>query len=107
MATAFEVAVARLFESGVDRSEITIFVSDMRRAFGPDVPSVEAEALIRKALGEQVATEGIAMRERVGTFILTLMAAADFSGRKEAVVDSILTEAERAVFQQGLRPETE
>lgn len=107
MATAFEVAVARWFEPGVDLRKISIFVADMRRAFGPDVPSLEAEALIRKALGEQVTTDDIAMRERVGTFILTLMTVADFRGREEVEVDSILTEAERAVFEQGLHPEAE
>lgn len=71
---AFETAVTRLFEPDADLREISLFVYEMRRAFGPEVPSLETEALIRFILGEDVPIDDIPPKKRTAAMILTLVA---------------------------------
>ncbi|MFU8871000.1 hypothetical protein [Micromonospora sp. SL4-19] len=105
MIAAFEIAVARLFEPDTDLRKISLFVADMRRAFGPELPSLETEALICFMLGEDVAIDDIPASKRTAAMIFTLGAFADFIERNEPEVDELLLKAERRAFDRGHHPE--
>ncbi|MEU7994207.1 DUF4259 domain-containing protein [Micromonospora sp. NPDC049060] len=82
-----------------------LLVSAMRRAFGPELPWLETEALIRFELGEDVAIGDLSVRTRTSAMILTLGAYADFVERNEAEVHALLIDAERRAFDRGHHPE--
>ncbi|MEU5531462.1 hypothetical protein ABZ744_31465 [Micromonospora chersina] len=105
MIAAFEIAVGHLFEPEVDLEEISIFVSDMRRGFGSDVPSLETEALIRHMLGEDVVIGDLSVKTKTAAMIFTLMAWADLQQRDETKVTHLVCEAERRALARGHQPE--
>ncbi|MFI7517321.1 hypothetical protein ACIBVK_27870 [Micromonospora echinofusca] len=105
MIASFDIAIRRRFTSGADLQEISTFVADIRRAFGSSVPSLEAEALIRHMLGDDVEIDDIPPRTRTQAMIFVLGALADFLERDTNEVDAILLEAEQRVFARGLEPE--
>lgn len=105
MENAFEIAVRRHFGEGLDRRQVSKFVANMRDAFGPEVPVLEADALIRSALGDnEVSISDIDGRARTGSTICTLMAIADFLDRDEKQVNAILLEAEAIAIGSGFQP---
>jgi hypothetical protein len=101
---AFEVAVRRWFTRGLDLREISGFAADMRRAFGPEVPMLEVDALIRGELGDEVSTDDIDIRQEIGAKVLTLCSVADLLDRDEAAVNAILIEAEAIAKERGFQP---
>ncbi len=105
MIASFEIAVGHMFEPGADLDEISIFVSDMRRGFGSEVPSLETEALIRHMLGEDIAIDDLSVRTKTAAMIFTLMAWADFQQRDEAKATHLVREAEQRAFERGHQPE--
>ncbi|MFG2013193.1 hypothetical protein ACGFNF_29440 [Micromonospora sp. NPDC048868] len=105
MIVAFQIAVARLFDPNHGLKDVELLVSAMRRAFGPELPWLETEALIRFELGEDVAIGDLSVRTRTYAMILTLGAYADFVERNEAEVHALLIDAERRAFNRGHHPE--
>ncbi|MFI7217966.1 hypothetical protein [Micromonospora maritima] len=105
MIYAFELAVGHLFEPEVDIEEVSIFVSDMRRGFGSEFPSLETEALIRHVLGEDVEISDLSVRIKTKAMIFTLMAWADFQQRDEAKVAHLVCDAEQRAITRGHQPE--
>ncbi|WP_431936026.1 hypothetical protein [Micromonospora sp. RP3T] len=105
MIASFEIAVGQIFKPGVDLEEIGIFVSDMRRGFGSDVPFLETEALIRHMLGEDTAINDLSVRTKTAAMIFTLMAWADFQQRDEVKATHLVREAEQRAFERGHQPE--
>ncbi|MEV4661075.1 hypothetical protein AB0J85_03915 [Micromonospora echinofusca] len=105
MIAAFQIAVARLFEPNHGLKDVDLLVSAMRRAFGPELPWPETEALIRFEMGEGVAIGDFSVRTKTYAMILILGAYADFMERNEAEVDGLLIEAERRAFDRGHHPE--
>ncbi|SCG62195.1 hypothetical protein GA0070613_3507 [Micromonospora inositola] len=105
MIAAFQIAVARLFEPNTGLKDVSLLVSDMRRAFGPELPSLETEALIRFEMGEDVAIGDLSVRTKTSAMILTLGTYADFVERNQAEVDGLLLEAEQRAFDRGHHPE--
>lgn len=100
----FEVAVRRYFPRDVDLRIISAFVQEMRKAFGPAVPVLETEAMIRAALGEDLPTDDIGLQPEIEAKTLTLAGLADRWDRDESVVNSVLVEAEKLVRQRGVEP---
>lgn len=105
MIASFDIAIRRLFAPGADLAEISAFVAAIREAFGPDVPSLETEALIRHILGDDVEIDDIPPRTRTLAMVLVLGAVADYLKRDVNEVDAVLLEAEQLVFDRGFEPE--
>lgn len=105
MIASFDIAVRRLFTPAADLAEISNFVVAMREAFGPDLPSLETEALIRHILGDDVEIDDIPPSIRTQAMVFVLMAAADYLERDTDKVDAIVSEAENGVFGRGFKPE--
>ncbi|HEX8627892.1 MAG TPA: hypothetical protein VF755_06960 [Catenuloplanes sp.] len=101
---AFEIVIRRWFRAGVDLREISSLVQCFREAFGPTMPVLEAESLIRHALGEDVDISDIGLPDRIATYGFTLMGIADLINRDAAKVDEVLVEAEAEVRRRGLNP---
>lgn len=100
----FEVTVRRLFQPGADLREISEIVARMRDGYGESVPILETEALIRKALGEDIPVSDIDLRTELLAKNLTFMAFADLKGRNEIEVNAVIVEAEALAHARGLRP---
>ena len=101
---AFEVAVRRLFRSGVEPIEVRSFVAELRRAFGEEVPVKQTETLILAALGEDVPIDDIEIPLRAKAKVITIGGVKDVLMLDEAAVNAILVEAEALAIERGAQP---
>ena len=103
---AFKLAVRRLFPESVDVREITAFVRDLRsrvqRTAPPD--QLEAEALIRDALGESVDISGMRPTKIFTTRSAILAYAVLKLALPESDVRQLILESEKIAFEQGWKP---
>jgi hypothetical protein len=103
---AFEMAVRRLFPESVDVPEITLFVEELRsrvqRTSPPD--QLEAEVLIRDALGEPVDIGGISAGKIFTTHAAILGFAIQKLALGESDIKQLILESERIAFKQGWNP---
>jgi hypothetical protein len=91
------------FGPGLDIQDISSAVADMRRAFGDAVPVLEAEALIRLALGDDsIDTTGIGEEMMVRVATITVTSIADFWSQDETKVLAVFVEAEAMVKERGI-----
>jgi hypothetical protein len=101
---AFEVAVRRRWEPGVDVREIANFVDDLRASFTDEIPALETQMLIREALGEDVPTSDIDVWREIIAKTATLGGIKDFLAWDEHTVNAVLVEAETIAAQRGYKP---
>ena len=103
MRAAFALAAHRRFPVGRGPREVATVVADLMARYSPKgLRSIDAEALIREALGEQVSTAGIDERSRILTralFTPDLLAQSNLSDDQ---LDDLLCAAEEAAIGQGL-----
>ena len=104
LAWAVLIAASRAyFGPQLDLREISAVVADMRAAFGDGVPSLETDALIRLALGdEDVDTTGISEETMVRAATITVTSIADFWGQDEGKIFAIFERAEAMVRERGI-----
>jgi hypothetical protein len=102
LTATFELAVVRHFKPGDDVRVIGEFVRDVRESYSADVfRQIDAEALIRAALGEDVSTDGIDMRSEFHTKVFTIVEVVERHGLSERAVDAMVVEAERVAIARG------
>lgn len=102
LTATFELAVVRHFKPGHDVRVIGEFVRDLRERYSADVfRQIDAEALIRAALGEDVSTDGIDIRPEFHAKLLTIVEVVERHGLPEREVYAMLVEAERIATARG------
>src|SRR5260370_5574589 len=104
---AFQMAVNRFFPKSVDVREVTALVADMRSRIHSTEPpdQLEAEALIRAALGDQDVV--ISDIQPMGVFNIHVAITAEATRRFELGKDDIerlVLESERIPFERGWNP---
>lgn len=105
---AFEITVRDAYSPRVKALDVAsmavrmseYFASDGIEKFTPDV----AEALLRAARGEEVATDHIPEGAAFIVYGSIFMALANDLPYSEAELDAVLVEAERFVFDHGFSP---
>lgn len=103
---AFELIVRRRFRWDHPIAEITRSVAAAGRRHAPViVPALEAEMLIRDALGEAVPIEDIPLDAIVSTHLLVFASLVDELALNDDEVDALLVEAEDRATALGHPPE--
>lgn len=97
---AFEIAVRQYFQPGGDVREVRQFVADVQRAF-TELDLIQAEFLIRAALGEDVEVSDIVPRDEMFAKTAMLLGTADMWQRDENAVNSVVVQAEGFVAETG------
>ncbi len=103
IAAVFGLAVHRRFEAPADRRAIISFVAATRTELSDrdDIPPAEAEALIRSALGESGAAEGISPDIAAPTQIILAVRMLRDERLTEAALDKHLAEADALAERWG------
>ena len=103
MQAAFALAAHRRFPADRDRREVTNVVTELMARYSPKgLRSIDAETLIREALGEQVSTAGIDERSRILTWALFTPDLLAQSKLSDDELDDLLCAAEETAIGQGL-----
>jgi hypothetical protein len=103
---AFELVVWRRFRRDSPVAEITRSVAIAGRRHAPVVvPALEAEMLIRDALGEAVPIEGIPLDAIITTHLLVFASLVDELALNDDEVDALIVEAEKRADRLGHPPE--
>jgi hypothetical protein len=104
---ACELAVRRMFGSAYDVRAITAFVSELRgRVAGSRTPidQLEAEAVIRAALGEDTAISDLRRLTLLNVRGLVTARICIVLGLGEQEVNQLIVDAERIAFERGWNP---
>jgi hypothetical protein len=105
LTAAFELAVRRRFTPGQDVRDISRFVGGMKDRFALDmVRHIDAEALIRAALGEDVSTDGIEMVAESHARQFTIVEVVEQLNLSDRDLDALLAEAEQMAVARGFNP---
>jgi hypothetical protein len=103
---AFELVVRRRFGRDSPVAEISRSVVIAGRRHAPVVvPLLEAEMLIRDALGETVPIEGITLDAIITTHLLVFASLVDELALNDDEVDALIVAAEERAGRLGHRPE--
>jgi hypothetical protein len=105
----FSASVRRRFDDRSDVRDIAIFVWGMATAYENDrlkVPQIEAEMLIRQALGETVPIGDLDWKESNVLQQITFSAVVDDLGYDLADMDQFLHEIDSLAFERGFLPTT-
>ncbi len=101
---AFVAAVTHHFAPDADLREIAATVRGMRETYGESIPLLETEALIRRALGEDVSAHFLEDRLGLVTRATVLMGLADLWADDIVAVNTVIAEAEELCRIDGLTP---
>jgi len=95
IAAMFTLAVERQFDDDASASEIAEFVSKIRSAYphGHKVDPILAESLIRSALGDDSALQGLDMADALATEMFISTAVIDGLNLGEQQLSSFINEA--------------
>jgi len=104
---AFEMAVRRRFHPGSPIAEIARSVVNAGRRHAPVVvPVLEAEMLVRDALGEAVPIEEIPLETIVTTHVLVFASLVEELVLTDDELDALLAAAEERATALGFAPES-
>jgi hypothetical protein len=102
---AFRAAVRRYFRPEAAARDIPPFVQDVQNnGYLSTFPRLEAEAMIRRCLGEEVDVSGIDIELATSIQVLTFVAVNDARRSSERELDRWICEIEDAVFAAGYSP---
>jgi hypothetical protein len=93
-AAAFRLAVRRRFQSDTPLAEISRTVTAAVHAHATAPPVLDAEMLVREALGETVPVDGIDADVRIGVHLLLFASLADELALGDGELDALIAEAE-------------
>lgn len=104
---ASQIVLRQLFGNEYEAGEITNFVNNLQAATegDPPVDQLNAEMLIRDALGEaKIDVKGISPGQRFLVRALMAATGAYLLDLNEAAVDEIISDSERNAFEHGCKP---
>lgn len=104
---AFQMAAHRLFRTDADVRNISAYVADLRRRITTATPpgQLEAEALIRAALGDQdVVINGISTLDGFTAQAAVFVDIALRLGLDEAAIERLIARAEKIAVERGWHP---
>ncbi|MEV6970592.1 hypothetical protein AB0M47_36350 [Hamadaea sp. NPDC051192] len=104
---AFELAVVLRFVATTPVHEIAAYVQYMRTSFHADLKKIvpiEAEAMIRAALGEDLDLSGIRQQQRAHVYFTTFVLIVRERSMSEKQLRSILIKAENLARRRGFDP---
>jgi hypothetical protein len=104
---AFDVAVERMFANERDDGDIVGFLAAVRRRYGLDddsLPAAEAEALIKRSLGQRVQVPPMSLSVDLDIRCGIFMGVMDELGLADCDVRESIAEAERRAIVAGHQP---